>query len=207
MGFPGGSITKESACSVGDVCLNPRLGRFPWRRAWLPTPVFLPGEDPWTEEHGQLHSMGSWRVSHNWVTKHSTHLHESESVSHSVVTLCDTMDCSLPGSSVHGILQARILEWVAMPSSRGIFPTQGSNPGILHCRQVPYSLSCHGSPKPWYVNYFEISPNYNTVLASLKKFLNFVGVSLTMLWYFQVYSKMIQLYVYSIYPASESFPI
>ena len=34
-------------------------------------------------------------------------------------TLCDPMDCSLPGSSVHGILQARILEWVAMPSSRG----------------------------------------------------------------------------------------
>ena len=34
-------------------------------------------------------------------------------------TLCDTVDCSLPGSSVQGILQARILEWVAMPSSRG----------------------------------------------------------------------------------------
>ena len=34
-------------------------------------------------------------------------------------TLCDPMDCSLLGSSVHGILQARILEWIAMPSSRG----------------------------------------------------------------------------------------
>ena len=34
-------------------------------------------------------------------------------------TLCDPMDCSLPGSSVHGILQARILQWVVMPSSRG----------------------------------------------------------------------------------------
>ena len=34
-------------------------------------------------------------------------------------TLCDLMDCSLLGSSVHRILQARILEWVAMPSSRG----------------------------------------------------------------------------------------
>ena len=34
-------------------------------------------------------------------------------------TLCDPMDCSPPGSSVLGILQARILEWVAMPSSRG----------------------------------------------------------------------------------------
>ena len=37
------------------------------------------------------------------------------------LTLCDTMDCSLPGSSVHGILQTRILEWVAMPSSQGSF--------------------------------------------------------------------------------------
>ena len=35
------------------------------------------------------------------------------------LTLCNPMDCSLPGSSAHGILQARILEWVAMPSSRG----------------------------------------------------------------------------------------
>ena len=34
-------------------------------------------------------------------------------------TLCDSMDCSLPGSSVHGILQARTLEWVAIPFSRG----------------------------------------------------------------------------------------
>ena len=35
------------------------------------------------------------------------------------VWLCNPMDCSLPGSSVHGILQARILKWVAMPSSKG----------------------------------------------------------------------------------------
>ena len=41
------------------------------------------------------------------------------------------MDCSLPGSSVHGILQARILEWVAMLSSRGVFLTQGLNLHLL----------------------------------------------------------------------------
>ena len=35
------------------------------------------------------------------------------------LTLCDPKDCSPPGSSVHRILQARILEWVAVPSSRG----------------------------------------------------------------------------------------
>ena len=44
-----------------------------------------------------------------------------EKLLQSCLTLCSPMDCSLPGSSVHGILQARILEWVAMPSSRGSF--------------------------------------------------------------------------------------
>ena len=43
----------------------------------------------------------------------------SGSVTQSCVTLCNPMDCSLPGSSVHGILQARILEWLAIPFSRG----------------------------------------------------------------------------------------
>ena len=37
----------------------------------------------------------------------------------SCLILCDPMVCSLPGSSIHGILQARILEWVALPASRG----------------------------------------------------------------------------------------
>ena len=46
-------------------------------------------------------------------------------------TLCDPMDCSPPGSSVHGILQARRLEGVAMPSSRASSPTQGSNLCLL----------------------------------------------------------------------------
>ena len=45
---------------------------------------------------------------------------ESESeVAQSCVTLCDPIDCSPPGSSVHGILQARMLEWVAISFSRG----------------------------------------------------------------------------------------
>ena len=43
----------------------------------------------------------------------------------SCLTLCDSMDCSLPGFSVHEIFQARILEWVAMPSSRGLFLPRG----------------------------------------------------------------------------------
>ena len=48
MGFPGGSDGEESACNVGDLGLIPGLGRYPWRRAWQPSPVFLPGESPWS---------------------------------------------------------------------------------------------------------------------------------------------------------------
>ena len=46
-------------------------------------------------------------------------------------TLCDPMECSPPGSAVHGILQARTREWAAMPSSRRIFLTRGSNLSLL----------------------------------------------------------------------------
>ena len=42
-------------------------------------------------------------------------------VAQSCLTLCSTMDCSLPGSSVHGLLQAKILEWLAIPFSRASF--------------------------------------------------------------------------------------
>ena len=49
-------------------------------------------------------------------------------VTQSCLTLCDTMDCSPPGSSVHGILQARILEWVPFPSPVDL-PDPGKEPG------------------------------------------------------------------------------
>ena len=119
-------------------------------------------------------------------------------VAQSCPTLCDPMDCSPPDSSVHGIFQARILEWVAISFSRdlpdpgielgssasqadalpseppgkpqekyffeplflggggqeywsglpfpspGIFPTQGLNLGLPHCRQILYHLSHQG---------------------------------------------------------------
>ena len=81
---------------------------------------------------------------------------ESESeVAQSCLTLCDSMDCGPPGFS---IFQERILEWIAISFSRGssptrdchfllqgIFPTQGSNLGLPHCRQTLYPLSHQGS--------------------------------------------------------------
>ena len=68
------------------------------------------------------------------------------SKSRSVVSDSDPMDCSPPDSSAHGILQARILEWVAFPFSRG-FPNPGIKPGLLHCRQILYQLNHQGSPR------------------------------------------------------------
>ena len=47
-GLPDGSVDKESVCNVGDLDLIPGFnhwdGKMPWRRAWQPTPVFLPGK-------------------------------------------------------------------------------------------------------------------------------------------------------------------
>ena len=103
------------------------------------------------------------------------------------VWLFATLDCSPPGSSFHGILQARILEWVAMPSSRGSsWPRDGNHIclHLLHCRQILYhwttweapnqgwnecesrsvvssSLWPHGLYSPWN------SPGQNTGVGSL----------------------------------------
>ena len=46
--------------------------------------------------------------------------------------LCNPMDYSPPGSSVYGILQARIVEWIAISLLQGVFPTQGPNLHLLH---------------------------------------------------------------------------
>ena len=58
-GFPGGSDAKESTCQCRRLQkpgFDPwRIGKIPWRREWQPTPVFLPGESPWTEEPGRGH--------------------------------------------------------------------------------------------------------------------------------------------------------
>ena len=66
-------------------------------------------------------------------------------------TLCNSMDWSLPGSPVHGILQARILEWVAMPSSKGsCWP--GVRPclmHLLHCRWIIYCWPTEEALTEW----------------------------------------------------------
>ena len=55
MGFPAGSEGEESTCNAGDP-VNPWVRKTPWRREWLPTPVFLPGESHGPEEPGAGYS-------------------------------------------------------------------------------------------------------------------------------------------------------
>ena len=64
LGFPGGSDGKESARNAGDLGLisgfNLWVGKIPWRREWLPNPVFLTGE---------IHGRGAWQATAHRVAK------------------------------------------------------------------------------------------------------------------------------------------
>ena len=123
MSIPGGSVVKNQPANAGEYGSVPKLGKIPWRRKWPPTPVFLPGR---SHEQRNLADCSPWgrksltQLSHWTIT--SFLLGPTSLVcvcARSCLTLCDPMNCSQPGSSVHGILQARILEWVAIPFSRG----------------------------------------------------------------------------------------
>ena len=81
-------------------------------------------EISWAEKPSRLQSMGSQRVGHNWATNTCIYLYiylnvEKVLLAQSRPSLCNPMDCSPPGSSLHGLLQARILERVAISFSRG----------------------------------------------------------------------------------------
>ena len=60
-------------------------------------------------------------------------------VAQSCLTLCDPMDCSLPGSSVYGMSPGKNAGMGSPSLLQGIFPTQVLNPGLLRCRQILYS--------------------------------------------------------------------
>ena len=68
-------------------------------------------------------------------------------VTQSCLTLRDPMDYSPPGSSVHGDSPGRNAGVGCHALLQGIFPTQGSNPGLPHCRQILYHPSHQGNPQ------------------------------------------------------------
>ena len=86
------------------ICLQCRRHRFdpwvrkiPWRRAWQPTPVSLPGEAPWTEEPGGLQSTGSQSVRHDLATTPQPTDERGDSLHRQLVTCCP--DIPLPLSA------------------------------------------------------------------------------------------------------------
>ena len=126
--------------------------------------------------------MGRHTVFMNWKTQHSKRINFSWklisrlNVIPIVICTCmhaqslirvllfaNPMNYSPPGSSVHGILQARILEWATMPSPRGIFLTQGSNQSLLlllHWQAGSLALAPLGSPNK--VQQWELSQRIYT---------------------------------------------
>ena len=135
---PGGLQSMGLLRVVHDWATSLSLFTFMhWRRKWQPTPVFLPWESQgWGSLVGLL-SMGSHGVGHDWsdlaaaalyswntscIHTH-THTHvctwSEVKVTQLCLTLCNPMDCGPLGSFAHGIIQARILEWVTFPFSRG----------------------------------------------------------------------------------------
>ena len=65
----------------------------------------------------------------------------------SCLTLCDPMDCTPPGTSVHGASPSKNTGMGCHTLLQGIFPTHGLNPGLPHCRWIFYCLSYQGSPR------------------------------------------------------------
>ena len=76
-------------------------------------------------------------------------------------TLCNPMDYSLPGSSVHRDSPGKNTGVGCHALLQGIFPTKGSYPGLLHCRWILYQLSHQGSPQGPIDEYF-----YNFVVEN-----------------------------------------
>ena len=83
--------------------------------------------------HVGLGLFAKWEVHRTYIT----YVHAK-----SCLILCDPMDCSPPGSSVHGLLQARIPEWC--PPS-GDLPDPATEPDLPQCRQILYHLSHQGN--------------------------------------------------------------
>ena len=97
---------------------------------------------------GKLEAKRLWSNANRILVENNFQsISESETeVAQSYPTLCDPMNCSLPGSSVHGIFPGKTPGVGCHFLLQGIFPTQGWKPGLPHWRQMLYRLSHQGSP-------------------------------------------------------------
>ena len=122
--------SQESACQCRKHRFGPWIWKIPWRRKRQSTLVFLPGES-----HGQrsLAAYIVYGVSNSRIQLKRLSMHAC-------------MDCSPPGLSVHGIFQARMLEWIAFSFSMGSSQPRNQTQASCIDRLVLYQLSCKGSP-------------------------------------------------------------
>ena len=147
-GLSGWLNGKVSACGCRREEFDPWFGRIPWRREWQPTPVYLPEKIPWIEESDALQSLGL----------DTTELDMTEHMSAAeFINLLYSWKWKWKSLS-HAWLFATPWTVQSMEFSRpeywmgnlflfqGIFPTQGSNPGLLHWRWILYQLSHKRSP-------------------------------------------------------------
>ena len=118
-------------------------------------------------------------------------------------TLCSPMNCSLPGSSLHGILQARILEWVAMPSPRGSScPRDWTCISYISCigKQILYSQGHLGSPH--YLHNLKQSMINFLLIKWIKKgmFIGTQGSPLSSLILLTVFFFVVWVFVFWLFP-------
>ena len=102
-----------------ETRLQPLGGEEPLEEGMATHRSILVWRIPWTEEPGGLQSTGLQKELDMTEQLNNNNVLFCSLVAQSCLTLCDPVDCSPPGSSVHRIIQARLLEWVAMPSGRG----------------------------------------------------------------------------------------
>ena len=113
---PGGSESKESACNAGDLDSMPGLERFPWRRTWQPTSVFLPGESPGTEKPGGCSSWDGKELDmiEQLSIQHSTITTTTKILAKSITTTTEILAKS-------NLKQNGELQDLRIPSRRGWF--------------------------------------------------------------------------------------
>ena len=119
----GRGVTWELGPQMGTVhspCPEPTLAPPPSGECLLLQHKVLPTQQQGLMPDGLLLSTSSWRYVH----------------AQPCPTLCDPMDCGPPGSSVHEVFQARILEWVPFPPLGDLLTHPGIEPESLQSRQV-----------------------------------------------------------------------
>ena len=103
---------------------------FHWRRKWWLPLTFLLQEPHEQYEKAKRYDTRRWAPQIGKCPK--CYWGSGCMDAHSCPTLCSPIECNLPGSSIHGIFQARMQEWVAISHFQWIFLTQGSNPHLWH---------------------------------------------------------------------------